>query len=222
MSDSTTPRAARLTAPSWRNSRIVVGVLLVLLSTLAGARAVAATDDSTPMYAAADTLVPGQPITSAQLVRVDVRLGDVSNRYVTADRPIAADAVATREVRGGELLLKTSVGHQSESALKPVMLPVERDIAGVLVTGSVVDVWVNTKTNTSGGEAFGTPVKVLGSAPVSRAADTESSRFAGGRTTTGVQVMVPADQIEKLIAAVDQGARVTLVPVLGSPLRSQG
>ena len=38
--------------------------------------------------------------------------------------------------------------------------------------------------------------------------------------TTAVQVMVPEASVEALIAAIDQGAKITLVPVPGSPRKA--
>ncbi len=53
MTDLPTPVASRLRAPSWRDSRLLVGVLLVVLSVVLGAVVVARADDRVPVYAAA-------------------------------------------------------------------------------------------------------------------------------------------------------------------------
>ena len=52
MSDLPTPTASRVRAPSWRDSRLLVGLLLVLLSTVLGSVVVARADDRVPVYAA--------------------------------------------------------------------------------------------------------------------------------------------------------------------------
>jgi hypothetical protein len=58
MAELPKPTASRLTKPSWRDTRLVVGVVLVLLSMTVGAKAIAAADDTVPMYAATASLVP--------------------------------------------------------------------------------------------------------------------------------------------------------------------
>ena len=88
MTDLPTPTASRLRAPSWRDARLLVGVLLVLVSTVAGAVVVARADDRVPVYAAKEQVAPGQRLTEADLVRVDVLLGDGAAAYLPADRPV--------------------------------------------------------------------------------------------------------------------------------------
>ena len=51
MTDLPTPTATRLRRPSWRDSRLLVGVLLVLVSTVLGSVVVARADDRVPVYA---------------------------------------------------------------------------------------------------------------------------------------------------------------------------
>ena len=48
----------RLRKPSWRDSRLIAGVLLVLAATTLGSVVVARADDRVPVYVAADTLLP--------------------------------------------------------------------------------------------------------------------------------------------------------------------
>lgn len=209
-------QAARLTTPTWRDSRLLIGVVLVLASVVAGARLITSFDQRKPVYAAAVALVPGEPVHAEDLTRVEVTLGSAAERYLAADRTFALDAVALRDVRPGELVLSSAIGGRDQAGLKPVMLPVDHDSARVLVVGSRVDVWVNARRGVAGSAGYGVPVRILSDAAVSRVPEVSANRLANGRTV-GVQVMVPTDQVERLIAAVDQEARITLVPVVGSP-----
>lgn len=218
---SASPQAKRLTRPSWSDSRVVVGVLLVLASVVLGARIVASARATTPVYRAVAHLVPGQAVTSAELAPTQVNLGEVGEHYLSAERTIPASAVALREVRSGELVEKDAIAEQRASRVRPVMLPVEYESASVLVSGSVVDVWVNRRLGTTP-ERYGSPTLVLSAAAVSRAPQVGTGQLSGTRSTSGVQVMVPADAVADLIAAVDQGARVTLIPMAGSVQRGAG
>lgn len=214
-----TPTAGRLQRPSWRDGRLVVGILLVLLATALGAKVVASADDTTPVYAAAATLVPGEPVGPGDLRRVDVQLGADRSAYVAADHDLSADTYAVREVRAGELLPRSALGSRASVGVKPVSVPVDSGSASVLVAGSIVDVWVNSRDPASAAPRFLKPQLALQAAAVARVPDATTG-LAGATGTASVQVMVGADQVQSVIAAVDQGAKVTLVPVAGSPLRA--
>lgn len=220
MPELPTARANRLVKPSWKDTRLVLGVALVLASTVLGAWAFKAKEVTVPVYAAAVTLVPGQRLAPTELVPVDVRLGEAAPLYVRVGQGLSDDLVVMREVRPGEMLLASAVGPATQSDVKPVMLPVDQDSASVVVTGSVVDIWVNDKISKAGVDSYGSPRKLVESAPVSRAPEASASRFGSGRATTGVQVMVPTATVAKLIAAIDQGSRITLVPALGSAVKA--
>ena len=220
MAELPKPTAARLHKPSWRDSRLVVGVVLVLLSMAIGAKVIAAADDTVPMYAAAASLVPGQPVTQSDVKRVDVQLGADRGRYVAADHDIAPDTFALRDVRPGELLPRSALGTKADINLKPVSLPVDGGSAAQLAAGSIVDVWVNARVTSSATEKYGSPVKTLEAAAVVHAPDTTGGGLGAASGTTAVQIMVPEASVQALIAAIDQGAKITLVPVPGSSTKA--
>lgn len=212
--------ARRLHRPSWRDARLLVGLLLVVGSVAAGARIVAAADDTEPVYAAATALVPGERLTPDRLTRVDVALGAASSTYLAASAPWPEGAVLLREVRPGELVPVAALGRPEDASRTPVMVSVGADAARVLVKGSVVDLWVNDRQPGSGAPTYGTPRRLVSSAPVGRDPGDDSSRLAGVGTV-GVQVLVPQGDVERVIAAMDQGAKITLVPAAGSPQRDR-
>lgn len=220
MAELPKPTAARLHKPSWRDSRLVVGVVLVLLSMAIGAKVIASADDTVPMYAAVASLVPGQPVTQGDVRRVDVQLGSDRSTYVAADHDIAPDTFALRDVRPGELLPRSALGTRTDVDLKPVSVPVDTGAAGQLAVGSIVDVWVNARDTSSASEKYGNPVKTLESAPVVRTPEASSGALGGASGKTAVQIMVPEAGVQALIAAIDQGAKITLVPVPGSPRKA--
>ena len=220
MAELPKPTATRLQKPSWRDTRLVVGVVLVLLSMTVGAKAFAAADDTVPMYAAAASLVPGQPVTQSDVKRVDVQLGADRHWYVAADHDIAPNTFALRDVRPGELLPRSALGTRDTIDLKPVSVPVDGGGAAQLAAGSVVDVWVNAKDPSSSLEKYGNPVRTLEAVTVVRAPEASGGGLGAASGTTAVQVMVPDASVQALIAAIDQGARITLVPVPGSPTKA--
>jgi len=219
--DVPTPKASRLQKPSWKDARLLVGVLLVLAATVLGSLTVAAADDRVPMYAASGPLVPGQPLTVERLTRVDVQLGDASSGYLPAASPVPQGAYVLREVRPGELVPLSAIGDGDDVQVQPLTLTVDANSAAPLVVGSVVDVYVNpvAENGDATGRDFAGAELALEAVSVAGLPQS-GGRLGGGRSDQAVQVMAPKDQIRDLIGQVDLGARVTLVPVPGSRLRT--
>lgn len=201
----------RLQRPGWRDARLLVGLLLVLLSVVGGARLVASLDDTTPVYAAARDLLPGQQVGEGDLVPVPVRVGDRLDRYVDGSAGIEPGTYLVRQVAAGELVPVAALGTARQALDKTVGVPVDTSAARALASGSVVDVWVSRRDREAVGEAYLDPQLLLAGAVVdSVPADTTGLGAGLGRTT--VQVVVPATDVGAVIAAVDQEARITLVP----------
>ena len=216
-----TARAARIQRPSWRDSRLLVGILLVLASIALGSYLVARADDSVPMYAAAGPMTPGQSLTESAVVRVDVRLSDGVAGYLSADEPLPADRVLLREVRAGELVPLSAVGTADEAALSQVTIAVDATSAAALTAGTVVDVFVNLPVAGSVRDEFAGPERLLERVTVA-AVDTSGRGLGSAGAGTAVRIMVPVEQVPDLIAAVDLQAKVTVVPVPGAVTRSGG
>jgi len=221
MTDPTTPTATRLHRPSWRDGRLVVGVLLVLVSTVLGSVALARADDTVPVFAARSVLVAGQRLTPADVGRVDVRLAGSTAAYLSARTSLPPGAVLLRDVRPGELIPASAVGTQDDAAVQPVALLVDATSAAVLTTGSVVDVYVNRPdpegVAAAGATAYAGPVRSVEAVTVLRVSGDDG--VLGSRSATrSVQVLLPRDRVGELVGDVDGGARITLVPVPGSPL----
>lgn len=221
MADVPTPTASRLQKPSWKDTRLVIGVLLVLAAVVLGSLTVAAADNRVPMYAAASPLVPGQPLAAERLTRVDVQLGEKAGGYLSAVSALPEGAYVLREVRPGELVPLSAIGRQADVAVQPLTLVADASSAAPLVVGSVVDVYVNPVAadgDASGRDFAGAELALEG---VSVAGLPRSQGALGGsRADQAVQVMAPKAQIRDLIGQIDLGARVTLVPVPGSRLES--
>jgi hypothetical protein len=208
------PTAKRLQRPSWRDARLLVGVVLVLLGTVLGARLIAVADDTTPMYAASTTIRPGDRLTADNLRRVDVQLGDESARYLGATSAVADDSYALREVPEGELVPASAVGSRSAVSVQPVTIEVDASSARGLPAGALVDVWVSPRDTQSTQERYLDATLTLQRVSVSPV-NQDSGRFGAASSTMAVQLRVPRDKVAEVIAAVDKQARFTLVPVPG-------
>ncbi|MEW1953964.1 hypothetical protein [Terrabacter sp. NPDC080008] len=214
MTELATPSAKRLQRPSWRDSRLVVGVLLILVAATLGAKAVASADDRTPMWVAAANLVAGDAVQEASFVRADVRLADGMDSYLSANAPAPTGSFMLRDVRAGELIPVSAVGGPDAVDVQRVTVRADAMSTNGLTKGSRVDVFVTPKAPTTSDASRPATKKVLDSAAVA-AVLTSSAALSSG-STTSVQIYVPSSKVQPLVEAVDADAKVTLVPSVGA------
>jgi hypothetical protein len=213
MTELARPAAKRLQRPSWKDGRLLVGVVLVLLAATLGAKAVASADDRVPVYVATEDLVAGDRVTATSFTRVDVRLGEGLTTYLAADAPAPEGSYLLRDVRAGELVPGSAVGLADEVRVQRVTVRADAVATAGLARGTRVDVYVTPKAGSSRDVAPETR-RVLEAVGVA-AVQTRGGSL-GGSATTSVQVYVPSDRVQDLVEAVDAQAKVTLVPVPGA------
>ncbi|WP_018155370.1 hypothetical protein [Demetria terragena] len=213
-------KAQRLQKPSWKDSRLVIGVVLIAASTLGGVMLADRLDSSVEVYQAASGLVPGQELTNDDVTTVKARIGDGSEGYLMADKPLPSGRVV-REVRKGELLPASTIGKPSTVGLKAVSVDVEPSFAATLVRGSTVDLWVSERRETTGAAEFAKPGRVVPRAYVLRVPTTNTGGLSvASSQAVAVQVLVPDDLVDEVIGAVNSESKITLVATADSPMRS--
>src|SRR5665647_579686 len=79
------PPAVRLRRPGWRDTRFLVGLVLVALSVAMGSAAFSAAARTVPVFVAAEPLVPGEAVDVGAVVVRQVRLAESLDRYLRAD-----------------------------------------------------------------------------------------------------------------------------------------
>jgi len=197
------PAARRLARARWWDGRLIIGVLLVLVSMVAGARVVAASDDRTTVWSVSHDLPAGTALKSADLQQVKVHLGATVSRYIgtTGDTPVGR--VLVRPLGNGELIPTTAViSAETAPPLRLVTVPVEafHHPTG-LARGERVDVFV---TPDGGPGSAAEPELVLRAVTVDSVVE-DSGRFGstGGR---GVVLAVSPDDSPAVVSAVQRGA----------------
>lgn len=149
------PRAVRASAPGWRDPRLWVGVVIVAASVIAGARLMAAADDTVAVWAVAGDMAAGDTVTADDLVAQRIRFADQAqlDHYFPADEALPADLRLTRGVSAGELLPRAAAGSAEEAGLLELPLAVDTGrVPPSVGPGSVVDVYL------TGRRASGEPV----------------------------------------------------------------
>jgi hypothetical protein len=139
------PVAVRASTPGWRDPRLWIGIAIVAVSVVAGARVLAAADDTVAVWATVDDMGVGDLVSAADLEVRRVRFGDDQDleRYFSADDVLPADLQLTRGVGAGELLPRAAVGAAAADDHLQVSIEVPTGrMPPAVDSGSVVDVFV--------------------------------------------------------------------------------
>lgn len=140
-------RPARLEHQPWRDPRLILGALLVLVSTLLGAAAIAAAGSSTGYWAVRSEVRAGDPVKRSDLVRAEAHLPDDAARHLMAtDEALPArldDLVWARDVGDGALVARAALADRRSGGVTELPLTVVSGAAPTdLQRGDRVDVWV--------------------------------------------------------------------------------
>lgn len=196
MAEPPSPAARRLRRPSWLDLRLMVGVLLVLVSVVVGARVVAGADKSTTVWGLARDVSAGTTLTAADLKRVRVRLYDDASSFVPTRRSPVGEVV-TRDLASGDLLPESALGEEDSGVLLPLavdpqMLPPDVE------HGDRIDVYVGSGTGES--ETFAT-TPVLVNATVQSISNDANGVF--GDSGAKVQLTVQVSQAQEAVVVPD-------------------
>lgn len=203
---------ARLEHRPWRDPRLILGVLLVLASTLIGAAAVAAGTSSTGYWAARSDVRAGDPVQRTDLVVTDAHVPDDSARHlVPVDEAWPApldELVWTRDVGQGALVTRATISTRSASDVTELPLTVTTGAAPTdLQRGDRVDVWVGPGPGDDAGQEA---ELVLGDVRVVSSGAAGSMEGAPSRT---VLVDVPDGELSGSVVSTVAAGHVTMVRV---------
>ncbi|MCU1590693.1 MAG: hypothetical protein JWP11_1949 [Frankiales bacterium] len=215
MTDSPpSPKANRLATPGWLDTRLVLGVLLVLTSVVVGARVLSSADRSQTVWATTHDLAPGAQLADRDLTRVRVRLFGHSENYVRGTGPAPVGYFLRRGVGGGELLPFNALSKPgADLSFRFLTVPVRRGhLPPNLTSGAQVDVYVSPESKAGATtSASATPPRL-----VVRNVTVLLRRASGGLSASNDDEPVvlrvrPAD-VPLLLAAMSEG-RIDLVGV---------
>ncbi|WP_307083839.1 SAF domain-containing protein [Arthrobacter agilis] len=198
--------APRLKKPSWKDPRLLIGLLLVLASTAGVVALLDSQDTTTEVYSARRDIPVGAAVSADDLVAVPVRLASSAGAYLPVSGGIPDGAVATRLVTEGELIPSAALGTADELDRKPVGLSVEDPLPTGTEAGDRVDVWVSLRTDTN---TYEEPRLLLEAAEVAELTVGESA--LGGSASTLVQVLVDDGAMPELLNALSNDARIAVV-----------
>ncbi len=136
------PTATRHTLPRWLSVKMIVGVLLVLLSIVAGVRVISAADETVPVLVATEDLAPGQPLTADLVEAQQIKLEQGLDSYLTGE--VGSGYVVVRPVGQGELLPRAAIRPATDAPeTRYVTVPLNgEELPPGIGAGDVVDVWL--------------------------------------------------------------------------------
>ena len=137
----------RLEHQPWRDPRLILGVLLVLVSTVLGAAALAAGSSTAGYWAVRSGVRAGDPVERTDLVRAEAHLPDDAARHLLpTDEALPArldDLVWARDVGDGALVTRAALADRHHGGVTELPLTVTSGAAPAdLRRGDRVDVWV--------------------------------------------------------------------------------
>ena len=223
------PKAARLASPSWLDTRLVLGVLLVLISVVVGAQVLSAADRSSFVLVATRDIAVGTTLAPGDLVREQVRLedGQVDSRLLEADEDDAYTGFVTRRpLDAREFVPLAALRRAGDVDERQFTLNVEPGHAPPdLDGGDSVDVYVTPEL-----EGVQVPVATASTAPSAglaaararvvlqgvtvEAAGGDDDGLSGSSGARQVVLNVAPAQVLTLVGAVAEG-RIDLVRVRG-------
>lgn len=186
--------------------RLLIGLSLVAASMLGMLAIVTAVDDATSVWATRGALVPGQRVSTDDLIERRVRLGDTASLYATVSDQTVAGSLVQRPVPAGELVPVSALGQATTAALAPVMLSLRGELSRSIMPGGVVDVWA---TRQLGSGTWSAPAVIVPGAIVVRIS--EPSGMSVGGAESAVEVLVPRNRLAAVLEAKANGDAIALV-----------
>jgi hypothetical protein len=207
--------ARRLRKPSWRDPRLLAGILLVLASAAGVVALVSSLDNSVAMYVAKDDISLGEKVDPSRLSVVEVRLDGTADGYATAAGGIREGSQANTLIKAGELVPLRALAMPDAAGRKPVTIELQQSLPQAIAVGSRVDVWSGAKEAST--NSYAQPELLLPGAEVSALRPLESG--FGGTAGVVVEVLVDDEKLGELLNALANEARITVVhnPTGGTP-----
>lgn len=206
MSHDAATTGARLKPPSWKDPRLLVGVLLVLASVVGVISLVGSADQTTEVYAARDSIAVGEKLTPDNVVRAKVRLGETEQHYVTVEAGLPDGLVAVQRIGKNQLVPRESLATVDALDRKPVAVTIDEALPPQAVAGTRVDVWVALPDARNG---FSEPKLLLPGAEIAQV--TVGSTALGSSRNTVLMVLVADNQMPAILGAQANRAKISVV-----------
>ncbi len=193
----------------WADARFLIGALLVIASIAGVWLVVAAARQTTQVYVAARTIMPGETVAGADLRIVDVALGSVEDLYVGGAQ-VTADTVATRTIHAGELVPVDALGDAAAARSTTVVVRSTTDVPGSVGAGTSVEVWAAPLD----GDGVREAPRILVADAIVAGVASDDTMMGGGAAS--VELVIPRAAVADVLAAIAGQAALSVVPAGGA------
>jgi hypothetical protein len=153
------PPARRAQRPRWRDTRLLFGVLLMVVSVVIGARFVSGATRTTQWLSVTRALPAGHVLTASDLAPVKAHLAAAAgSQYFTSEPLRLVGRTLIRPLAAGELLPSEALASGPAAASRVVPILVKAGRLPALAAGDHIDVYVLARSTGSGA---GREVRVL-------------------------------------------------------------
>ena len=191
--------------------RLLIGIVLVALSTVGVWALVSGLDDSTDVYAVRDTVTPGTRLQVSDLALQSARLGANATMYLSPGDLPEQGIVVTRTIGAGEFVPDSAVDAVDRAGLATVVVPSRGALPSELGVGSTVDVWAATELEQGG---FEPPAVLVPDAQIAGIQEPEG--MVASSSGVAVQLLIPREKAAALLQALAAGDAIDLVPARAS------
>lgn len=196
----------RLRKPSWRDPRLLGGVLLVLASVAGVMLLLAQMDKTVGVYAAKHDLAYGQAISQESFKVVQVNLGEAQDHYWRSDEELPERMVATRAVNADELIAKNALDQSAPEGEQALVLSLPNENTSGLQPGDEIEVWVAQRT---GPQEYDDPQRIVERAVLAKLSDDQNAWTSSRRVQ--VTIWLESAQVPQVIKAQSTQSQVYLV-----------
>lgn len=204
----------RMTRPRWSDARIWAAAGLLAVAAILGSLMMGREGGTVLVMQAPRDLAAGAPVAGLEAIAVPAGIAGPYLTPADADQALASGIVLRWPLAAGELVPTGALAGGATAASRLVSVPVDPLHAPAgLSAGDIVDVWVTDRDESGLASSPTDPELVLGSVRVT-AVVTEGVGFAGG---WGVELAVPQEQVERVVAA----SRTGVLDLVTVPASSQ-
>lgn len=206
---SSSAGSARIKAPSWKDPRLLIGVLLVLASVAGVVAVVSYSSRTTQVWAASRDIGTGEVLTADAMHKVEVALNDVNARYLPGSVDLR-DRIALSAVRKDELIPAGSIGSGDQLSKRRIAIKLDTPLPAGARKGDAVDVWVAEAATVIGAETKAGSNRAIKVASGAELADLSQQGGAGIGFGAGatIFVLVSESEVSQIVNA--QAAKSTI------------
>lgn len=200
--------AERMHKPGWKDPKLLMGLLLIVISLVAVVGVINATNKTQTYYVANRDISVGDSVEPSDLKVVEVRLGEADGLYLAASEELNQSIHAKQHIQKGELISANALQEPDEQGRRQVAIVLDSTVASSFSAGDYADIWVSHQEEN--GTSYSVPIQVMQAAEISQI-NTEDSMI-GSTGKTAVQILVTDTALAEVLDAINNESKINLVP----------